>query len=79
MQVFMSMSPAVGPAWHVIEIINSADVKRYMYHSFDKRKVPPWVSDFWQVEDFTLRKRHGDTIMAGISPVNPRQTVMETS
>ena len=58
MQPFMGMSAPLGPARHVIEIVDPADVERHMLLPFDKGQVAARVGYFRQLNDVAPFQAH---------------------
>jgi hypothetical protein len=46
-ELFVGMATPLGSAGDVIEVIDAADIKRYVPLALDKREVAPTVFDFW--------------------------------
>lgn len=62
MKCFVSMSTAFRTAWHVVEIINTLDIKWNLIPAFDKSQVPSDICNFGEVYHFTQVNIHFSTL-----------------
>lgn len=47
MQFFMCMATAIRTTGHIVEVVDSPNIKRYVYPPLDKGKITSWIFYFW--------------------------------
>ncbi len=57
-KVLVRMTAALGPARHIVEIVDSLDFERHMARSFDEREITTRIGNLWQIYEFAVRERH---------------------
>jgi hypothetical protein len=46
--------PAVGPAWHIVEIVDTLDVERDVVLPFNEGQIATGIRYAWEVDDPAL-------------------------
>jgi hypothetical protein len=54
LQVLVSMTGSVCPAWHIVKVIDTFDIKRDMAGVFYKSEIAARVMDFWKLNYLTV-------------------------
>lgn len=49
-QFLVRMSPALGAAGYVVQVVDALDIERDMLPSFDERQISSGVMNYWKVD-----------------------------
>lgn len=60
MQIFMSMPAPCRTTWHIVEVIDTLNVKGDMIVAFDECQISLCIRDFRQFHDLAVMNAHFD-------------------
>ena len=67
LQILVSVPSSFGPAWHIVQVINSGDIERNVPATFNKCKIAAQIGYARQINQSTVVKRrtHLSLALAG--------------
>jgi hypothetical protein len=54
MEVLVSMTSSLRPAWDIVQIIDPLDIEWYVALTFDEGQISPRFSDFGELNNFAM-------------------------